>query len=89
MPTQKIHDRISISTSDRGVADVRLDRADKMNALDPAMFSGLVEASDLLARLPCTCGREAVQRRAILLGDGCAVRPDDVNEDGVVGGRRR
>lgn len=32
-----------------GVAEVRLNRPDKLNALDPAMFVGLVEAGDRLA----------------------------------------
>ena len=35
-----------------GVADVRLNRADKMNALDPAMFSALVEAGEALRTDP-------------------------------------
>ena len=41
-------DRISVSVSD-GVADVRLVRADKMNALDAAMFEALVNTSARLA----------------------------------------
>src|SRR6202049_5072806 len=41
--------RVSISISE-GVADVRLVRADKMNALDAAMFDALVAASDRLAQ---------------------------------------
>ena len=40
-------DRVSISI-DGGVADVRLNRPDKLNAVDPAMFSGLVEAGESL-----------------------------------------
>ena len=36
--------RVSISISD-GIADVRLVRADKMNALDAAMFEALVAAT--------------------------------------------
>ena len=32
-----------------GIADVRLNRADKMNALDPAMFEGIGAAIDALA----------------------------------------
>jgi len=43
-------DRVSIDLKE-GVADVRLVRADKMNALDPAMFEGLIEAGDQLARM--------------------------------------
>lgn len=41
-------DRVSITVTD-GIADVRLTRADKMNALDPAMFAALAEAIDTLA----------------------------------------
>lgn len=41
-------DRVSIDLRD-GVADVRLIRADKMNALDPAMFEGIIEAGARLA----------------------------------------
>ena len=40
--------RVSISISD-GIADVRLVRADKMNALDAAMFEALVAATERLA----------------------------------------
>jgi enoyl-CoA hydratase/carnithine racemase len=40
-------DRVSIDLTD-GVADVRLIRADKMNALDNAMFEGILEAGDRL-----------------------------------------
>eukprot|EP01034_Spumella_vulgaris_P014735 gene14735-18828_t len=44
-------DRVSIDLKD-GVADVRLIRADKMNALDPAMFEGIIEAGAKLATMP-------------------------------------
>ena len=44
-------DRVSIDLKD-GVADVRLIRADKMNALDPAMFDGIIEAGIRLAAMP-------------------------------------
>ena len=57
-------DRVTISVSD-GIADVRLNRADKMNALDPAMFDGIVDAIDRLA------GMGAV-RVAVLSGEGRA-----------------
>ena len=42
-------DRVSIDLKD-GVADVRLIRADKMNALDPAMFEGIIAAGDELSQ---------------------------------------
>src|SRR4030088_3167240 len=54
--------RVSISISD-GVADVRLVRADKMNALDAAMFDALVAASDRLAH-------EKGLRAVVLSGEG-------------------
>ncbi len=40
-------DRVTIAI-DGGVADVRLNRPDKLNAVDPAMFSALVEAGETL-----------------------------------------
>ena len=39
--------RITVDLKD-GVADVRLVRADKMNALDDAMFSALIETGERL-----------------------------------------
>lgn len=43
------NDRVSIELEDSGVAQVRLTRGDKMNALDEAMFSAIIEAGDILA----------------------------------------
>ena len=57
-------ERVTISVGD-GVADVRLDRPDKMNALDPAMFDGIVDAIGRLAGM-----REV--RVAVLSGEGRA-----------------
>ena len=57
-------DRVSISIED-GVADVRLVRADKMNALDNAMFEALVGAGE---RLKTEKGVRAV----VLSGEGRA-----------------
>jgi enoyl-CoA hydratase/carnithine racemase len=56
--------RVSISISE-GVADVRLVRADKMNALDAAMFDALVAACDRLAH-------EKGLRAVVLSGEGRA-----------------
>ena len=56
--------RVSISITD-GVADVRLVRADKMNALDAAMFEALIGASDRLS------GEKAV-RAVVLSAEGRA-----------------
>jgi enoyl-CoA hydratase/carnithine racemase len=41
------NDRVAV-TVEGGVADVRLNRPDKINALDPAMFAGIVEAGEAL-----------------------------------------
>jgi enoyl-CoA hydratase/carnithine racemase len=59
-----MNDRIAIDI-DKGVADVRLTRADKMNALDPAMFDALVAACDRL-------GKEKGLRAVVLSGEGRA-----------------
>ena len=57
-------DRVKIDFH-AGVADVRLNRADKMNALDPAMMKGLIEAGQQLAAEPKA-------RVAVLSGEGRA-----------------
>jgi len=56
--------RVSISIAD-GVADVRLVRADKMNALDAAMFEALVAATERLSK-------EKAVRAVVLSGEGRA-----------------
>lgn len=48
-----------------GIADVRLARPDKLNALDPAMFAGII---DTIERLRGTAGLRAV----VLSGEGRA-----------------
>lgn len=45
-------DRVSITMLEDGIADVRLIRTDKMNALDRAMWDGIVEAIDQLNATP-------------------------------------
>ncbi len=57
-------DRIQVTT-EGGVADVRLNRPEKMNALDPAMFAALVETADALAADPSL-------RCVVLSGEGRA-----------------
>ena len=59
-----MNDRVSITVSDH-VADVRLTRPDKMNAIDPAMFEGLGAAIDELAGM-------AGVRCVVLSGEGKA-----------------
>lgn len=44
-----IKDRVSINIKDH-IADVRMVRSDKMNALDTDMFQALIEAGDVLAK---------------------------------------
>jgi enoyl-CoA hydratase/carnithine racemase len=56
--------RVSITITE-GIADVRLVRADKMNALDAAMFEALVAATDRLSR-------EKGLRAVVLSGEGRA-----------------
>jgi enoyl-CoA hydratase/carnithine racemase len=86
-----MEDRISVSISD-GVADVRLARADKMNALDAAMFEALVATSDRLSR-------ERGVRAVVLSGEGrafCAgldmgrfAAMNDSGGNGIPGGETR
>ncbi|MEE9607923.1 MAG: crotonase/enoyl-CoA hydratase family protein [Myxococcota bacterium] len=57
-------DRVAISV-DAGVADVRLNRPEKLNALDMAMFQGLVEAGRTLAA-------DRALRAVVLSGEGRA-----------------
>ncbi len=59
-----MNDRVTITVSDH-IADVRLNRADKMNAIDPAMFEGIGAAIDSLsARTDVRC--------VVLSGEGKA-----------------
>src|SRR3954451_13980947 len=86
-----MEDRVTITMSE-GVADVRLVRADKMNALDAAMFDALVAAVDRL-------GREKGLRAVVLSGDGrafCAgldmgrfAAMKDSGGTGIEGGEKR
>ncbi len=55
-------DRVRVTSTD-GVADVRLSRPEKLNALDPAMFAGLVETGRALAADPSV-------RAVVLSGEG-------------------
>ena len=57
-------DRVTVTVED-GVADVRLVRAEKMNALDDAMFDAIVEAGENLKH------RDDV-RVVVLSGEGRA-----------------
>jgi len=57
------NDRVSLALGADGVAQVRLTRADKLNALDPAMFAALIEVGQALFEAP---GLRAV----VLAGEG-------------------
>ena len=57
-------DRVTISIED-GIADVRMNRADKRNALDNAMFTSLAAAGDYLKTL-------SDLRAVVLSGDGAS-----------------
>ena len=57
-------DRVTISIED-GIADVRMNRADKRNALDNAMFTSLAAAGEYLKILP-------ELRAVVLSGDGAS-----------------
>ena len=58
-----MNDRVSINYIDNGIADVRLNRPDKMNALDPAMFQAIIAACNEL--------RDHAGLRAVVLsGEG-------------------
>ena len=43
-------ERVTIDISD-GVAEVTLNRPDKLNALDPAMFEAIIAAGEQLSRI--------------------------------------
>ena len=60
-----MQDRVTINVLEDGIADVRLVRSDKMNALDPAMFAGLTDAIDQLKEMNGL-------RVIVLSGDGPA-----------------
>jgi enoyl-CoA hydratase/carnithine racemase len=64
MTTSRIRDRIAV-TIEGGVADIRLDRPDKMNALDRAMFDALIEVAALVRDTKGV-------RAAVLSGEGRA-----------------
>jgi enoyl-CoA hydratase/carnithine racemase len=58
-------DRVTITMLEDGIADVRMNRPDKMNALDPAQWAALADAID---QLKTTAGLRVV----VLSGEGRA-----------------
>ncbi len=87
-----MNDRVSIAVADH-VAEVRLTRADKMNALDPAMFEGIGAAIDSLrARKDVRCVVLSGEGRAFSAGldmasmaaGGSGLSPRERNADGAI-----
>ena len=82
MPHFQPNDRVSMTIEDGGVAQVRLTRGDKLNALDPAMFDRLIEAGQALYE---TKGLRAVvlagEGRAFCAGMDLATFAAPANED--------
>jgi enoyl-CoA hydratase/carnithine racemase len=86
-----MEERVTISISD-GIADVRLVRPDKMNALDAAMFDALVAATERLSK-------EKGVRAVVLSGEGrafCAgldmgrfAAMKEKGGNGIAGGEKR
>ena len=70
-----MNDRISITMLEDGIADVRMTRVDKMNALDGAQWNALVEAIDQLQATPGL-------RVVVLSGEGGS---DEEVEGGGIG----
>ena len=62
MPAEPTSERVTV-TIDAGVADVRLNRPDKLNALDAAMFDALVDVGERL-------GADPTVRAVVLSGEG-------------------
>jgi enoyl-CoA hydratase/carnithine racemase len=62
MPAETAAQRVTVTITD-GVADVRLNRPEKRNALDNAMFAGLITAGEQLAAEPGV-------RAVVLSGEG-------------------
>lgn len=59
--------RVTTSVTD-GIADVRLTRGDKMNAIDPAMFDALIDTIDTLQASPVRCVVLSGEGRAFCAG---------------------
>jgi enoyl-CoA hydratase/carnithine racemase len=60
-----VNDRVTIAMLDNGIADVRMNRPDKMNALDPEQWRALADAIDQLKAAPAL-------RVVVLSGEGRA-----------------
>lgn len=73
-------DRVLCELGDGGVATVTLNRPEKMNALDPAMFDAIIAVGERLRTMPCL-------RAVVLVGAGRAFCAGlDTASFGKVGG---
>jgi len=59
--------RVTMTIAD-GIADVRLTRPDKMNAIDPAMFDALIDTIETLRTSPARCVVLSGEGRAFCAG---------------------
>jgi enoyl-CoA hydratase/carnithine racemase len=59
--------RVTTTVTD-GIAEVRLTRGDKMNAIDPAMFDALIDTIDTLQASPVRCVVLSGEGRAFCAG---------------------
>ena len=76
-------DRIQVTRHDDGVVELLLVRADKMNALDPAMFDALIETGESLRT-------DSAVRAVVISGAGrafCAGLDVHSQPRGIVDGR--
>lgn len=62
-PNAASQERVTVTLDENGIAQVRLSRADKLNALDAAMFDAIIAAGEALADKPDL-------RCVVLSGDG-------------------
>jgi enoyl-CoA hydratase/carnithine racemase len=51
-PDNASEERVTLAVDERGIAQVCLSRADKLNALDSAMFDAIIAAGERLAAMP-------------------------------------
>jgi len=68
-----MENRVSITISE-GIADVRLVRAEKMNALDAEMFEALVAATDRLSRESAHMGLQIFRKQRCGVGGSSRCR---------------
>ena len=88
--TMRFKDRVAVTVTDH-VAEVRLDRPDKLNALDADMFDGLIEAAGWVAeqetiRVVILCGEGRMFCAGLDFGSFAAMAGGGDREDQVTAG---